>query len=103
MNVSLFTIQFLIQYINDEICESILKDDDGKSSGGKITLSIENSNNGIGLYMLNYDDINMSPEKMRIIRDFVNEVFYDLVQVDENAFSENASDSLPHSRARVPQ
>lgn len=80
-----------------------MKDDDGKSSGGKITLSIENSNNGIGLYMLNYDDINMSPEKMRIIRDFVNEVFYDLVQVDENAFSENASDSLPHSRARVPQ
>lgn len=89
--------------MNDEICQRILEDDDGKSSGGRITLSIENSNNGIGLYLLNYDDINMSPDKMRIIRDFVNEVFYDLVQVDENAFSENASDSLPHSRVRTPQ
>jgi hypothetical protein len=102
MNVSLFTIQFLIQYINDEICESFLKDENGKLSGGKITLSIENSNNGIGLYLLNYDEVNMSPEKMRIMRDFVNEVFYDLVQVDENAFTENASDSFPHSRARAP-
>jgi hypothetical protein len=99
MNVSLFTIQFLIQYINDEICENILKDDDGKLLGGKMTLSIENNNNGIELYLLNYDEVNMSPEKMRSIRDFVDEIFSDLVQVNENAFIENVSDPFPHPRS----
>jgi hypothetical protein len=100
MNVSLFTIHFLIQYINDEICESILKDENDKLSGGKITLSIENSDKGIGLYLLNFDEVNLGTDKMKLIRDCVNKVFYDLVQTDEDT-SARVYQPVIHGRKRI--
>ena len=48
MNVSLFAIQFLIQYVNDEILEKIKEEKDWELSSGKISLSIENNYDGIG-------------------------------------------------------
>lgn len=97
MNVSLFTIQFLIQYLNDEVCEKIKVNDNRELSRDNINLSIENNYDGTGLYLLNYDESKIGPDGMRIIIDCVNEVFSDLVQAFENPINEDVHDPYhPH-------
>lgn len=97
MNLSLFTIQFLIQYLNDEICEEIKINNNGELPRGNISLSIENNYDGIGLYLLNYDESKLCLNKMKMIRDCVNEVFSDLVQAYEYPIDEDIHDpNYPH-------
>ena len=97
MNVSLFTIQFLIQYLNDEICEKIKVNNNGELSRGNISLSIEHNYDGTGLYLLNYDESKLGPNKLRIIRDCVDEVFSDLVHACEYPVDEDIHDpNYPH-------
>lgn len=84
MNLSLYTLQFLIHLVNEEIHEKIGEDDIGISMNSKISVSLENGSDGVGLYLLNYDDAEINPDEMTMIRGCIKDVFNDLIQENES-------------------
>ena len=84
MNLSLYTLQFLIHLVNKEIHEKIGEDDIGISMNSKISVSLENGSDGVGLYLLNYDDVEINPDEMTMIRGCIKDVFNDLIQENES-------------------
>ncbi len=84
MNLSLYTLQFLIHLVNKEIHEKIGEYNIGKSLNSRISVSLENGSDGVGLYLLNYDDVEINPDEMTVIRGCIKDVFNDLIKETES-------------------